>query len=299
MAKIHLDRLQKKYPILKVASEAGQIKGGIYSDLVDMIIDENSIKIQNRIANQSKNQWDKSLKKIGVKEKRVILPDITDILPRRSISIRKAAEKGKLLRDELRNQLTNDLRKSLNEFSEKTGQPKFITRRGKTAGRINPKLINEFQKNITNTFEGYTKKDPKYGIPKNIHGIAVTEVRSAVNEIKYKYNKTMLEKNKNLSMKKKWIQNKGLSKEYRRGHDKVHGKSVDFNEKFEVPLIIKRGGKYVQIGVNLMDHPHDPSAPLEQVINCNCDLDIYVIRLKPVVEKGLLHSYKQELIIIF
>ena len=72
-------------------------------------------------------------------------------------------------------------------------------------------------------------------------------------------------------MKKKWRQNKQLSKKPRTGHSMVNNKIIDFNEKFQVPLIVN--GK--RLGTTAMDRPHDPNAPLEQVIGCNCDIEHY------------------------
>ncbi len=258
MAKIHLDRLRRKYGYTGENLQA----------LMDPIIANNSENISRRIGEVSQANWNKALKKISTKEKQFIAPDFSDVLPKRSVFIRKAAESGTKLKDSLRDSLTKNLRDTLSQFTPKTKEATFIRRRGQLAGTINRNLITEFQEKITKTFETYTKKDPKLGVPKNVHAIAVTEMRSSISEMKNSYNEKLVNDNPDVVMIKQWIQNRNLAKEPRRGHRKVDKKKVPIDQAFSVPLIRKIQGRWVEMGITLMMFPHDPTAPAEQVIGC-------------------------------
>lgn len=62
----------------------------------------------------------------------------------------------------------------------------------------------------------------------------------------------------------------GLGKQWRRSgkihsrwhHDIIDGQVVEVGKPFRVP---NPGG-----GIDLMQHPHDPRAPIEQIVNCGC-----------------------------
>jgi len=279
MAKVHLDRLKKKY-------KGVQIKGSLYSDIVKQIIDQNTINVQNKLFRMTDKRMKKVSDKISTKEQRMVLPDLSDVLPKRAIHIRKVAEKGKFISETLRSNLTSDIRSTIENFVLETGEESLVPKRGVTTGRINPKLIEQFEKKITDTFQGYTKDHPRFRMPSNIHDIAVTEIRSAVNELKYSYTQRLISKNEeNFEVTKTWKQNKSMSKVPRRGHSRVDGKSIPFNESFIVPHYEKINGRYTKTLETPMKHPHDPNAPGKQVIGCNCDMDIK-IRRKPKRKKA-------------
>lgn len=260
-----IDRL-KKYGINKIS-------GNNYNALMRDILIKNNQDIAQATAKLSDDHWNKSLKKIS-KPKRFILPDVSEVLPEENVHIVKAAEQGQLMSNTLRERLSQDLRDAMDEFRTKvTDEPAFLRRRGIKAGTINPKVIDLFQGKIAKTFENYTKVDPQFGVPSNIKTIAVTEVRTTINDIKDNYVKTLLDKNPDLGMKKTWKQNKELAKEPRRGHSEVNGLTINQNEKFMVPLYNKKG---LKINTTPMDRPHDPSAPAEQTIGCNCELEYFV-----------------------
>lgn len=268
MAKIYLNRLAKKYGI-----NPNNVKGANYQTLMNDILARNTKNIAETTAKLSDEHWTKSLGKVSTKEKRFILPDISEVLPENQIFIKKTAESGQLITNTLRDRLSKDLNDALNEFKTKqTDEQAFVRRRGTKAGTINPKVIDLFQEKIIETFENYTKKDPRFGIPSNIKTIAVTEARSAINDIKESYTNDLVEKNPDIRMRKKWIQNRSLSKVPRQGHGVVNGTSVDKNEKFLVPLFNKDGQL---IETTPMERPHDPNARLEQVIGCNCDVEYF------------------------
>lgn len=268
--KVHLDRLKKRYKDIP-------IQGETYSEIVKNILLQNNENVSNKMARMSNKKWESLAKKIGTKEKRLVLPDLTEIVPPRALSVLKAAENGEMIRETLRDNLTRDLRQSLDEFSA-MGKEGYVRARGQTAGRINPQLVKDFESRIQNTFSTYTKKDKALGMPENVHRIAVTEVRSAINNTKNLYTQKMLEKNPDIEARKKWIHNKALSKELRRGHMQMNNKTVGINELFKVPNYKKIKGALRLTGHNMMKHPHDPDAPADQVIQCNCDYDIIVSR---------------------
>jgi hypothetical protein len=278
MAKVHLDRISKRY-----GTEGWEGKN--YQALMKIIIAENTQSITNKVAKINRSGWNSALKKITKKEKRFIIPDIKDVLPKQSVFIRKGAQQGKILTDELRTRLKKDLRKTLNQFTPKTGEAKFIRRRGTKAGTTNEKLIGQFEKSISSTFKSYTKKDPKYGMPTNIHSIAVTEMRSSINTIKSQYMAKMLDDNPDLIVHKNWIQNRHLSKVPRIGHGIVaKRKPIPLNSFYNVPSYKKVGGRWVRAGSDNMLHPHDPDAPADQTVSCSCEEE-YVVRWKKTRKK--------------
>ena len=141
MAKIHLDRLEKKYG-------KDILKGKKYKDLMEKIIAQNSENISTRIATLNAKHWEGQNRRITKKEKRFVMPDIREALPSDAIHIRKAAERSQLLSDELRGSLTKNLRDTLHKFTPKTDQPAYVRRTGVTAGNINPDLIKEFEPKV-------------------------------------------------------------------------------------------------------------------------------------------------------
>ncbi len=266
MAKMHLDRLRRKHGFI----------GKKYQDLMKRILANNTEAVSRATARISNENYSKSLKRIRKKEQRFILPDISEALPKRSVFVLKDAERGERLTDTLRSELDKQLRGVLTDLKQRK-QPVFITRRGVKAGRISPVAISEFEKRIRTTFTNYTKKDKRYGIPANIHTIAVTEVRSTVNEIKEQYNQRLLKKNPDkLRMFKKWIHNPTLSAEPRPHHMQMNGRMIKGTVPFSVRRKIKKKGRWVQVGWTKMMRPHDPTAPPDQVINCNCDVDYFM-----------------------
>lgn len=273
MAKMHLDRLRRKYGY----------KTGRYQDLMKKIIANNTEAVSRVVGRISNDNYTKALKKIRKPEQRFVLPDIDEWYPKRSVFTRKGAERGVLLTDTLKTELDKQLRSILTTY-EKKRKPVYIIRRGAKAGRVSPEVIKEFENRILKTFTNYTKKARKgyagkIGIPSNIHTIAVTEVRAAVSDIKDRYNQKLLEKNpEKLRMYKRWIHNKSLSIEARPHHEQMDGRTKPGSEPFAVRRKVKKKGRWVQIGWTRMMRPHDNNAPADQVINCNCDVD-YFMRL--------------------
>lgn len=271
MASDHFKRLSKKYG-------KENITGKKYRTLMEELIEKNSKAVTGRLAKMNQDQWKDALKRITPKEKRFVLPDVRSVIPTDSFFVNKAAENGKLLTDNLRQSLNKDLRDTLTTFTEKTGEQNFIARRGRTAGQINPKLIDQFEQKITNTFKTYTKKDPKYGVPSNVRDIAVTEMNSTVNNLKANYMNQAIESNPDLISSKKWLHHPERSKKRpRKGHSIVGSqKPRPFDKPFKVPNYRDIGGRQVRVGYVWMDYPHDPNAPLDQKVNCHCEVTYFI-----------------------
>lgn len=272
MAKIHLDRLINQFDFA-----ADEVSGLNYRNMMKDMLANRTLNIARATARISRDNFDKQLtrlKKKGVgKEKIIVLPDVTEALPKRSVFLAKAAQDGNLITDTLRDRLTGDLRRSLKDFRTKeTREPSFVRRRGAKAGTINPELIAKFQKDIVQTYSTYTRRHPDFGVPANVHAIAVTEIRSTVDVMKAEYNDKFARKNKDtLRMTKTWVQNRGLAHKPRTGHSMVNGVKIPIGEMFQVPLFKTVRGKEIRIGTTPMKHPHDSSAPPAQIIGCNCD----------------------------
>lgn len=265
MASIYFKRLEKKYGKTK-------LRGAKYQALINDILVHNNTKMSGAVLRLSDNHYKTSMKKLSkAKQKTVKLPDVSEVFPKRSVFLIKAAESGKSISDTLRTQLEKNMRDTLKKYTGK-GLPKMETQRGVATGKINTNLIKEFQTQITKTFESRTKRDPKTGIPPNIKAIATTEIRSTVNSLKGKYNTVLLRENPHLKMVKTWKHNRQLSKVPRPGHMQMNDVTEPAGTKFKVPMYVKIKGKNIFAGWTMMDRPHDPKAPPEQIISCSCDI---------------------------
>lgn len=277
MAKIDWQRLRKKYGTENVSA-------GKYRALMREVIAHNTEQIGNAIGRLSKTHYDNAMRKISSREKRFIVPDLSSVLPSRSVYILKGAERGKLLTAGLRDNLTGDLREVMKIATEKTGEPKYIRRRGVAAGTINPKIIREYEDRIRQTFQGYVERGKLEAVPSNIRQIAITEVRSTVNDIKYRYAVSILEKNEGaVEARKFWIHNRYLSKVPRLGHEEVAAvtaaEPIPLTHYFVVPWYYDSGPNKGKLrGVHRMKAPHDPDAVVEQKIGCSCDIQFVFVK---------------------
>lgn len=263
MASIFMKRLTAKYG-------GDNITGEKYQEVIKDILAHNNEKSARAVGRLSNETYKKSLQKLSAdKAKTVKLPDMSEVLPKKSVFLIKGQHHANLITDTLRDKLQKDLRETLKEY-QGTGEKRLETQRGRTTGKLNPALIKSFQDRITGTFEEYTKRDKTTGVPPQIRAIAVTEVRSTIGMIKEKYNDELLRKNPNIEMMKTWIHNRSMSKKPRSGHIQLNKKTIPNDEFFQVPN--KTGG------YDFMKRPHDPDAPPSQVIGCNCEI-IYKARV--------------------
>ena len=275
MAKVHLNRLIKKYDFT-----ADDVTGINYRTLIQNIIESNDQNSARAAARLSDDNYKKQADRIGGKAKRLTFPGLDQVIPKRSVFTRKAAQSGKLITDTLRDKMTKALRETLKE-SQAAGKADMIRPGGMGAGTMNPDIAREFQKKLTQVYQSYTKRDPSIGIPPNIRNIAVTETRATMNSIKKQYADQLEQRNPGkMKFQKKWIQNRSLSKKPRETHFDVDGMIIGKNELFQVQN--ERTG-----GFDLMDRPHDPTAPPEQVIGCSCELQYFAQLIGEPVEKSI------------
>ena len=245
MAQYHVTRLDQRFK---------DWRGQKYRDLMSMVIAHNTDQIAQGFAKRTEDDFKKSVKS-KTKGARIHIPSWTETIPTPDIHFRKAAEKGTLLTNTLREELSKKLRETLVD-------PKFMPKRGKNAGVVNADSIKEFEKTVRGVFENYTKTtNRKIGVPSNVYSIAVTEIRSAVNNTKQKYFEKVIEKNPTVVIKKKW-KHSGMSRNPRKGHLVLNNKTVGIHDRFKV--------KNDKGGFDYMLMPHDENAPAEQVISCNC-----------------------------
>lgn len=262
MSKISLDRLKQKYP--HILGE-GKVKGGIYRALMTKIIAHNTEQVSKKVAKISKDTYTKQVDKMSGKFKRLAVPDISDVLPKRSVFMRKAADKGNLITDALRDKLTKDLREII-------AKPEYTRRRGALTGTLKASAIKDFEESIKQTFQNYTKRDPKIGVPKNVHTIAVTEIRSVTNQIRNEYTTQLVKNNPEIEARKVWKHNGRLVKEPRQSHRDLDGVEIGSGELFEV-LDEQSGRTY------MAEHPHAEGLPPSSVIGCQCECQ-YFVRVK-------------------
>ncbi len=276
MGKVYLDRLKERYGWT----------GGKYRQLMDWIIANNHESVQRAVGRVKVSRLKEEGKRLARRKKQpaqVSVPELDDVLPKRSVFIRKGAEQGKLLSDTLRTRLSKDLRGAVSEFLDRDESP-MQYQRGERRGRMRPELIDRFQSRITKTFEGYTKTDPEIGVPPNVRAIAVTETRSAIDDIKHTYAKRLIEKNPGARAIKRWKHNTHLVSEPRPGHKQVDGRERPLDKPFRIRQYRKVGTK--TRGPNkgapkwqftgqfvYMQHPHEPGQPPEEVIGCQCEVD--------------------------
>lgn len=252
LAKFHLDQLKRKYGW----------KGGRYQDLISQVLAVNSENISRAVGRLSKDHYSRSLRSIKAGARRVILPDVSDALPKRSVFFLKSAERGKLLSDELRDKLTRDLREVV--------QPGFIRRRGPKAGTVSPEAIKLLEEKIAKTFAGHIKRAPKYGMPTNIHTIAVTELRINADQMRHDYTQTLIDKNQGkVQVVKTVIKNNNLVREPRPEHERLAAatrrRPVPFNQDFIYKTL---DGRTI-----ITPHMHHPSMPADQVCGCQCETE--------------------------
>lgn len=228
-------------------------KGEKLAGLMNRIIAVNQEKAFTAIGRLRSSQFGKQNVRSGSTFK---LPDLSEVLPKRSVFMRKAAIRGRLITDNLRDELTRDLRKTLAETP--------WTSRGA--------MIDTFRKRITETFTGYTKRDPRYGMPSNIRNIAVTEIGATINDVKKTYHDRLMQANPDMQAFKTWAHSgdRKRIKQPRRGHLRMNGVRVDASESFQVPYYDSKGHV---IRTDYMDRPHDERAPLDQVIGCMCSVN--------------------------
>lgn len=265
MAKIHLDRITKKYGW----------KGHNYKVLMSAIIADNSQKIHNSVNQIDHSYLDSVMKRVRTKEQIINLPKLSEIIKPKSVFLRKGAERGDLITENLKNKLSNDIRSVLEK-------PEYFRTRGALTGTLKNKAFIDIQDKMLDTFKNYTRYDSSIGIPSNIKNIVTTEVRSVVNQTKQEFYDKLLRKNPDTIITKRWIHNGNIwgSRDYKARfyHKLLHMKEIGFSENFK----IRDEKKNITYSA---PYPHYETLPSEQVIGCSCGVQ-YILRKLPKRESG-------------
>jgi hypothetical protein len=238
-----------------LSNRYGYKKGDSLSNLLQSVIETNADEITRFSLKKDQKKFEKTLNKIIPKRetKKIRFPDSGDMVKKQNMLIR-AEGQGKKISQNMRKKLQNDL---LNIIKEEGID---------TQGKVRRSSINKFQKKITETFENYTVRNKKYGMPSNVRAIAVTETRTAVNNLRLEYAKKIGNETPGYRVTKTWIHN-DIAKEPRQNHVKLNDKTLSVDQEFRVAGQSASG-------------PHDPRLPAEQVINCNCELRFHFVRRK-------------------
>jgi len=270
MAKIHIDRLRDRYP---EAFKPGQTTGLNYQALMTEIIANNHEATQRAVARLKSDHLHKQAATIKRSTARQLaVPDISEVLPKRSVFIRKGAQNGNIISETLRDRLTTDLRATVAEYL-KTGKGSMQYRRGENRGQIRPELIDKMESRLRETFAGYTRKDSQ-GMPGNLRTIAETETRSAISDIKHTWAQRVMEANAGaVRFTKTWRHHPSMSKTPRGAHREMDGRTIPLDGLFRVPIKGWINGGIAWLGFDYMQHPHDPAATAGNVINCHCNVD--------------------------
>lgn len=230
--------------------------GEKYADLISKIVKENKTAIGERVANSGKRRFETSLKDILPKgrEKIVRLPDVSNIV-RRSPTIIKAATQGELIMKTVRERMRKDVSQAMIETGINTKH-----------GTINKNMRKALKRNLNDTFDGYTKRDPKFNRPNNIEAIVVTETQSVANQVRKDYAKAVSDtvQDSGFKMTKTWIHNRPRKSTPRQNHAFMHGTEIDLDDFFEL-----LGADGVLYNV---DGPYDSKLPASEVITCRCEL---------------------------
>jgi hypothetical protein len=160
----------------------------------------------------------------------------------------------------------------LGHLREIISKPEYTRRRGALTGTLKDSAIKDFEESIKQTFQNYTKRDPKIGVPKNVHTIAVTEIRSVTNQIRNEYTMQLVKNNPEVEARKSWKHNGRLVKEGRQAHLDLDGTEIGASEKFVV-YDEQDNREY------LAAHPHAENLPPGSVIGCQCECQ-YFVRVK-------------------
>ena len=268
MAKTDFGYFQKKY---KVDQELqGMLKNKEYRNIMTNIFEVNLEEMSAKTGSRSKKKWTEEFEKPQFKQRKYIVPEFQEIVPSRMEIRSRSRGQVQGISNTLRIQLTANLREKINSFKSRFKEPTYMKR------RVSGRLEAEMQKEISETFKNYTKRDPVLGVPSNVRVIAVTELRTAVSTIKSRTAHAIQSQNPMLKLKKVWIHNPHLSKNtanIRIGHAEINGTKKLIDEYFDVPLYKVIVGIPLKIGSNKMMNPHDLSAPPSQVIGCHCDIE--------------------------
>lgn len=243
-----------------------------YREVLADLIGKNRLKSVVDFILGKKDDYTRLFNKLAPGDSRILVPTLDDVIPDKKAVLAKLKERGYGISDNLRDQLRASLDKVVREFKQ-TGAPAYHRGIGNKKGKISPTLLQKIDSRLRDTFDSFTRPDPKTGVPPSVKNMATTVTREALNEAHLDYARRVKQDNLGIvSFRKTWKHNPRLSKNPRITHAKINGVTIDMEALFKVP---REGG-----GHDLMDRPHDAYAPDDQKINCNCDLIISVVKQK-------------------
>ena len=255
-ASAHQARIESKYG-------SGVFRGQNLAEITTTILEKNAESLSRAVLTTDKKRLRRNLKKIlpasPGRSTRINFPDVSNVV-RRSKTVAKVAEQGEVITTSLRNRIQQDIKKTLIENGLST-----------TRGTIPKRLTSQLKARLKTTFSAYTKKDPRLGMPKNIARIAITEARSAANNIRLEYATALQAANDSFEIRKTWIHNH--SRHPRGNHKRMHKRNVKLENNFKF--------KSAQGGVTYIAGPHDVRLGPEDTINCHCELTFRFVPRKP------------------
>lgn len=267
MARSDLDYLARKYKIDEEFQKL--LKDKDYHGILTKVFETNARELRQIAGEKNIRDWSR----VASRSRRpLVIPKPSDLLENRAEAFNSAFEKASSVTDTLRKRLIDSLQATVVE-SERGGARAFLKR------KVGPKLERQMAEQMEEVFSNYTKRKPRARVPEHIRTIAVTEVRGAIARAKADTATMIREDNPDAKMTKKWIHNRNLSKnpkDIRHGHELMNGKTIPFDKQFKVPSYKTVGGRKILTGYDLMEHPHDPDAPADQVIGCHCDCEYNV-----------------------
>jgi hypothetical protein len=212
--------------------------------ILSKLIQTHKLQIARKIIDRNNKEYTK---------KKFILPDLKKY---------KVEDTSNIILQTLRDKIKN----SINNVKE-LFKPKVFNK------TIRDKIKND----IKNKMAEYTKIDKKIGLPPYINNTIITEARAVINNVKYEYNKKLLELNPNAKSKKTWWHN-SMSKIPRKGHLKVNGNTINSDEMFKVPVYeIFKSKQYFTGNYVFMRYPHDPNVDIKHRAGCNCEVEYKVV----------------------
>jgi hypothetical protein len=236
-----------------------------YAELIKRVTAFNTEHITKNLGSLTVSRYRRAAENAMGKKRVIEFPEWDQIIKPRSYFLKKGFESGEMITDTLRRRLTANLRESLKEAVP-----------GK---QFDKNALAKLEGTIRGTLEAYTRTTD--GRVPNAHLIAVVEARGAYSEAKREYVQKILEANRDrIKILKRWIHNSRMVKEGRPGHAEMNRKEIPLEEKFRVNQYKKVGRGWVKTGEILMDHPHDPKAPIGEKANCQCDYETRVIIIR-------------------
>lgn len=266
MAKVDWKYLRKRYGAL---SRSSLVKNATYQGIITHILAHHTENIQRGAVREVAAKIGKLSTRGGLK-----VPAVADVVFPQRLALLKAADRGKLITEGLRDRLSKELRATMTE-----GKAFFYTS-GPRKGQVREGMIEDFQRRAAGVFAGYTKAGPAGArgraalhaeagyVPANIRAIAITEIRTNASEIKRAYIDRVKTDNPGVRILKTWRHKPSGIIKPRPAHVALDGITLPVDSPFRY---VTEDGRQFNC-----QRPHDPVLPADQVIACSCDIDYTV-----------------------